>query len=120
MERFIKIDGTPRPFKASGATPRLYRGICGRDLFVDLVKLETEEYSAETLMIYEDLAYTMAKQGNDALPDTDERKIQPFPATPDEWLDGIQMLDIYDVMPQIAAMFRESEKTTVSSKKKTE
>lgn len=120
MERFINIDGIPRPFKTSGATPRIYRGICGRDLFIDLVKLETEKYSADTLMIYEDLAYTMAKQGNDALPDSDERKVTQFPDTPDEWLDGIEALDIYDFMPQIMAMFRESEKTVVSSKKKTE
>lgn len=115
MERYINIDGTERLFKASGATPRLYRGITGRDLMLDLVKLEEGDYSPEKLQIYEDLAYTMAKQGNDSLPDHEE-----FPKTPDEWLDTIECLDIYDVLPQIAQMWRDSTKPTVESKKKKE
>lgn len=117
MERIIEIDGIGRNFKASGATPRIYRGICGRDLLQDIGKLEAGEYSIDILQIYEDLAYTMAKQGNDALPDNDERKIPTFPATPDEWLDTIEVLDIYDILPQIAQMWRESNNSTVSAKK---
>lgn len=123
MERTIKVDGVGRLFKTSGLTPRIYRGICGRDLFRDIARLETEwksgESNAELLLIYEDLAYTMAKQGNDSLPDTDERKIIPFPETPDEWLDGIEVLSIYDVLPEIAKMWREDNQTTAISKKKT-
>lgn len=118
MERIINIDGTGRCFKASGATPRVYRGVCGRDLFVDLARLDVEEYTPDLLEIYEDLAYTMAKQGNEALPDNDERKIEPFPDTPEEWLDGIEVLSIYDILPQIAQLWRESEKQRVISKKK--
>lgn len=117
MERIIEIDGIGRNFKASGATPRIYRGITGRDLLQDLVKLDSGEYSTETLQIYEDLAYTMAKQGNDALPNDDERKISNFPATPDEWLDTIEVLDIYDVLPQIAQLWRTSNEAKVAAKK---
>lgn len=117
MERIIEVDGIGRNFKASGATPRIYRGICGRDLLQDLVKLDSGEYSPEVLQIYEDLAYTMAKQGNDALPPEDERKIASFPATPDEWLDTIEVLDIYDVLPQIASLWRASNESKVLAKK---
>ena len=117
MERFITIDGIGRNFIASGATPRIYRSVCGRDLLTDLAKLDTEEYTPDKLLIYEDLAYTMAKQGNAALPDGDERKIRSFPATPDEWLDTIEVLDIYEILPQIAQLWRENQDTTVNSKK---
>ena len=117
MERFINIDGIGRNFKASGATPRIYRSVCGRDLLTDLARLDADEYSPDKLLIYEDLAYVMAKQGNDALPDSDERKIKNFPATPDEWLDGIEVLDIYDILPQIAQLWRENQGTTVTAKK---
>lgn len=118
MEKIVYYDGTGHLFKASGFTPRIYRGITGRDLFVDLAKLETQEYTPEHLEIYEDLGYTMAKQGNDALPDNDDRKITPFPATPDEWLDTIETFSIYDVLPQIAEFWRESEESTAEAKKK--
>lgn len=117
MERIIVIDGIGRNFKASGATPRVYRGICGRDLLTDLAKLEEGDYTPDVLQIYEDLAYTMAKQGNDALPPEDERKIATFPSTPDEWLDTIEALDIYDVLPQIAALWRASNMAKVAAKK---
>lgn len=138
MERIINIDGTGRCFKASGATPRVYRGVCGRDLMVDLSIIEKHaavveaerqaaeaenrepekiEFTTEILTIYEDLAYTMLKQGNQTLPDGDARKIMPFPDTPDEWLDGLEILDIYDILPQIIRLWSESERATVSSKK---
>lgn len=138
MERIINIDGTGRCFKASGATPRVYRGVCGRDLMVDLSIIEKHaaaidaeiqaaeaenrepekiEFTSEILTIYEDLAYTMLKQGNQTLPDGDIHKLQPFPETPDEWLDQLEILDIYVILPQIIRLWRESEKTTVTSKK---
>ena len=124
MTKTIMIDGVGRLFKTSGFTPRIYRGVTGRDLLRDISRLETEydpskPMPVDLLTIYEDLAYTMAKQGNDELPDDDERKISPFPETPDEWLDGIEVLSIYDVLPQIARMWREQNQTTVESKKKT-
>lgn len=122
MERTIIIDGVGRPFKASGLTPRLYRGLCGRDLFRDIIKLETELQPEDNdpglLMIYEDLAYVMAMQGNDALSDNDERKITRFPETPEKWLDGLELFAIADTWPEIARLFYESTGTIVESKKK--
>ena len=115
MERIINIDGIGVPFKASGATPRIYRGVTGRDLFTDLSKLENvKTFTPELLEVYEDLAYTMRKQGNDAL---GEEKEKDFPSTPDEWLDTIGVLDIYDILPQLIELWRDNEKTTVEAKK---
>ena len=118
MERTIMVDGVGRLFKTSGLTPRIYRGICGRDLFRDIARLETEwkpgESNAELLLIYEDLAYTMAKQGNDALPDDDERKQKPFPDTPDKWLDTdlLSIGEIFDMIIE-AGNDQEDDKDTV-------
>lgn len=78
MERLINIDGIGVPFKASGATPRIYRGVTGRDLFTDLAKLENvKTFTPELLEVYEDLAYTMRKQGNDALGEEKEKDFPP-------------------------------------------
>ena len=120
MIREIIINGTGHVMKASGATPRIYRGICGRDLLTDIAKLDSGKYTPKTLQIYEDLAYTMARQGNDALADDDVRKNHEFPLTPDEWLDTIEVMDIYDVLPQIARMWRDSNTATVAAKKNNE
>lgn len=123
MEKTIMVDGVGRLFRTSGLTPRIYRGVCGRDIFQDIAQLElavgSGSLSMDSYTIWENLTYTMAKQGNDALPDTDERKIKPFPETPDEWLDGIEILDIWDIFPQCAELWREDNQTIIESKKKT-
>ncbi len=114
----IEIDGRPVTFKASAALPRVYRLKFGRDIFEDIAKLKTateEEspeasaLSLETLNMFEDVAYTMAKHADDSVPDTVE-----------EWLDQFEMFSIYFILPQIVELWRLNEKTTVSPKKKQE
>lgn len=123
MERTITVDGVGRLFRTSGLTPRIYRGITGRDVFKDIAQLEVgiaqQEITPELLMVFEDLSYTLLKQGNDFLPDEDERKIKPFPETPDAWLDTVEIWDIWDVFPSVAMLWREGNLTLVESKKKT-
>lgn len=124
MKKTIMIDGVGRLFRTSGLTPRIYRGVCGRDVFQDIAQLEAEVgsggLSMDALRIFENLSYTMAKQGNDALPADAEGKYKPFPATPDEWLDTLEVFDIWDIFPQLAELWREGNQTIVESKKKTE
>ena len=81
----IEIDGRLVPFKASATVPRLYRLKFGRDIFSDIDKLieatqggdaEASALTIESLTIFEDVAYTMAKYADDSIPDTTE-----------EWLD---------------------------------
>lgn len=114
----IEIDGRPVTFKASAALPRVYRLKFGRDIFEDISKLKTategespeaSALSPETLNLFEDVAYTMAKHADDSVPDTVE-----------EWLDQFDVFSIYLILPQIVELWRLNEKTTVTPKKKVE
>ena len=129
IQKTIEIDGRPVVFKASAALPRVYRLKFGRDIFEDIAKLKTEtdaerakqksvknggspeasELSPETLNLFEDVAYTMAKHADESVPDTVE-----------EWLDGFDVFSIYFILPQIVELWRLNEKTTVTPKKKVE
>ena len=112
----IEIDGRPVAFNASAAVPRIYRAKFGRDLFADLEKLmsgvnggnEAESaLTVETLEMFEDIAYTMAKHADPSVPET-----------PEEWLDEFNIFSIYAILPQIVEMWRLNSMTTSDSKKK--
>ena len=112
----IEIDGRPVPFKASAAVPRIYRLKFGRDIFSDVDRLvdatqggdaEESTLDVETLTIFEDVAYTMAKYADPSVPET-----------PEEWLDGFDMFSIYLILPQIIELWRLNTKVMVESKKK--
>ena len=112
----IEIDGRMVPFKASATVPRLYRLKFGRDIFSDIDKLieatqggdaEESTLTIESLTIFEDVAYTMAKYADDSVPDT-----------PEEWLDGFNVFSIYFILPQIVELWRLNNQTAVESKKK--
>ena len=70
VTKIIMIDGKDVIFKASAATPRIYRNLFGRDIFKDLSKLEKdisksgeEDLDMFSLEMFENLAYVFAKQG---------------------------------------------------------
>lgn len=112
MERTINIDGKDVKFKASAATIRNYRAAFGRDLLRDFQQLQTaagsgQSLTAETLTIFENLAFLMAKQADPEIPDS-----------PEEWLDEFDMFSIYEVLPQIVKLWKLSELPTATSKKK--
>lgn len=112
----IEIDGRMVAFNASAAVPRIYRAKFGRDLFADLEKLmssvnggsEAESsLTMETLEMFEDIAYTMAKHADPTVPET-----------PEAWLDEFNIFSIYAILPQIVEMWRLNSMTTSESKKK--
>lgn len=114
----IEIDGKLVPFKASAAIPRIYRLRFGRDIFADVEKLtaatqendpEKSDLDPNTLGIFEDVAYTMAKYADPSQPET-----------PEEWLDQFNIFTIYFVLPQIIELWHLNTETTVESKKKVE
>lgn len=114
----IEIDGKLVPFKASAAVPRIYRLKFGRDIFQDIDKLivavgandaEASGIELPMLGIFEDVAYTMAKYADPAIPET-----------VDEWLDGFNVFSIYFILPQILDLWRLNTKVMVKSKKKAE
>lgn len=112
MERTLTIDGKDVKFKSTAATIRQYRQYTGRDLFVDIQKLQKAvdtdgNMSVEALTIFEDIAFTMAKQGDPTIADT-----------ADEWLDGFGMFSIYVILPQIIELWQLSSLSTAESKKK--
>lgn len=111
MEKIINIDGKDVKFKATASTIRQYRARFGRDLLQDFQKLQAdtgaESLSVDTLTIFENLAYTMAKQADPDIPDT-----------ADEWLDGFDMFSIYVVLPQIVELWQLSNLPVSTPKKK--
>lgn len=126
MEKTICIDGKEVRMRASALIPRLYRFRFGRDIIRDINELQKSykkllelpkdatneerqdaQLSVMDLTIFENVAYIMAKHGDDSIPNTLE-----------EWLDGFQMFSIYEVMPHILELWNLSNATTAKSKKK--
>ena len=114
-QKNITIDGIDVPFKASAAVPRLYRLKFRRDIYQDFAALQksvgenTEESSAldiESLEVFENIAYIMAKHADPAIP-----------ASPDEWLEQFNTFSIYEILPQLIDLWGLNVETQVKSKK---
>lgn len=126
MEKIINIGGKDVKMRASALIPRMYRFKFGRDILRDMTSLKkafkkrselpedaTDEQKEEAtlseinLMIFENVAYIMAKHADPTIPDD-----------PDEWLDGFEMFSIYEVFPEILNMWELNNATTSQPKKK--
>lgn len=111
MEKTLNICGQDVVFRATASTPRRYRQKFGKDIFVDVAKIMGEAerggLTAEALESFENMAYIMARQGDSSIPDD-----------PDEWLDGFEMMSIYDVMPQLIELWGMNAETLEEPKKK--
>mgnify|MGYP000554978671 FL=1 len=115
IQKNITIDGIDVPFKASATVPRLYRLKFRRDIYQDFAALQksvgenTEEFSAldiESLEVFENIAYIMAKHADPAVP-----------ASPDEWLEQFNTFSIYEILPQLIDLWGLNVETQVKSKK---
>ena len=115
IQKNITIDGTDVPFKASAAVPRLYRLKFRRDIYQDFAALQksvgenTEKSSAldiESLEVFENIAYIMAKHADAAIP-----------ASPDEWLEQFNTFSIYEILPQLIDLWGLNVEIQVQSKK---
>ena len=115
IQKNITIDGIEVPFKASAVVPRLYRLKFRRDIYQDFAALQksvgenTEESSAldiESLEVFENIAYIMAKHADAAIP-----------ASPDEWLEQFNTFSIYEILPQLINLWGLNVETQVKSKK---
>ena len=111
MEKVIQVGDTEVKFKATASTARRYRERFGSDIFVDINKLvpslSSGTLEAGTLEVFENIAYTMAKQADESIPDD-----------PDEWLDGFEMLPFFQVLPQIVELWSQNTMTLEKPKKK--
>ena len=115
IKKNITIDGIEVPFKASAAVPRLYRLKFRRDIYKDFSALKTEvtegdenksEIGIESLEVFENIAYIMAKHADAAIP-----------ASPDEWLEQFNTFSIYEILPQLIDLWGLNVETQIQSKK---
>lgn len=128
MERIIEIGGKAVKMRCTALLPRIYRHRFGHDLIVDMQALRehynravlaekdtelTDDEKAEAqlsiidLEIFENIAWLFVRAGE---PET-------TPDSPDEWLDTLDgMFSIYEVLPEIFSLWRESQKTTSTPK----
>ena len=104
------------PFKASAAVPRLYRLKFGRDIYKDFAALqksvsegdaENSELSIESLEVFENIAYVMARHADP----------ENVPDSPDEWLERFNTFSIYEILPQLIELWGLNLETQVESKK---
>ena len=116
IKKNITVDGIEVPFKASAAVPRLYRLKFGRDIYKDFAALqssvskedaENSGLSIESLEVFENIAYVMAKHADN---DT-------VPSSPDEWLEQFNTFSIYEILPQLIELWGLNIETQVEAKK---
>lgn len=116
IKKVIEIDEKPVPFKASAAIPRIYRLKYGRDIFKDLTQLESSVKQGdakssgldiESLEIFENIAYVMAKHANPKINEDTS-----------EWLEQFNTFSIYQVLPQLIELWGLNVQTTVYQRKK--
>lgn len=105
----ITVDGKEVTLRASAAVPRLYRIKFRRDIVIDMKRITEDmekkkkkkngfDLPMETITIFENVAYIMAKHGDkDHVPDS-----------PDAWLDTLNTFSIYKVFPVIEALWAEN------------
>lgn len=110
----IRIGNNEVTMKVTANTPRKYREIFGKDLFVDLQKFMAHINSKGELTsgfdfgVVERLGYTMALQADGTI------------GTIDDWLDGFEGIDdVYGAMGEIIGLWNKSKTTTAEPKKKT-
>lgn len=128
MRKVIVIDDKETGFACSAFTPRLYRAKFARDIIRDLNTIEKslkkaieaknaktatdlspeEQLSAIDLEIFENIAYTMAK----------EYDLKNVEDDPDEWLMNFNVFSIYEILPQLLVMWQMNQKTTAIPAKK--
>ena len=116
LTKTIEIDGQRVTFRASAAIPRIYRNEFHRDIYRDLSALqksideenpEASTLDSFSLEVFEDISYIMAKHADPV----------GVPDTADEWLDQFGTFSIYQVLPEIIALWGLNVQTQVESKK---
>ena len=125
MDKVLTISGKEVGLRATALTPRLYRHKIGRDIIQDMSQLqkafakaaqiskdatdeerEAAQLSVMDLEIFENVAFIMARQYDQNIPDTVEA-----------WLDEFDTFSIYEIFPEILSLWNLNNKTTAKPKK---
>lgn len=125
MDKVLTISGKEVGLRATALTPRLYRHKIGRDIIQDMSQLqkafskaaqiskdatdeerEAAQLTVMDLEIFENVAFIMARQYDQNIPDTVEA-----------WLDEFDTFSIYEIFPVILELWNLNNKTTAKPKK---
>ncbi len=117
IKKNIPVDGIEVPFKASAAIPRMYRLKFGRDIYKDFSALQASmqengdesgsSLNIDSLEVFENIAFVMAKHAD---PDN-------VPDSPDDWLEQFGVFSIYEILPELIALWGMNMETQAESKK---
>ncbi len=116
MEKIVNIGTQEVTFRSSAALPHMYRRKFHRDIFVDMANLQknmrkNEDGSSaldiDSLEMFENLAWCFARHADPEVPEDVE-----------EWLERFETFDIYNVLPEIIAIWGAENKSTSNLKKK--
>ena len=117
LEKTVTVGEKVVKLRSSGAVPRMYRIKFGRDIFLDMLKLqeayianvdhrEASNMSVEELTIFENVAYIMALHADPSVPDSI-----------DKWLEEFEILSIYDVLPHVLELWKINNVSIAEAKK---
>ena len=104
MTEKIKIGDIDVPMKANGATLFYYRDKFGRDLLEDMNKITLSEITGESIMCLQQLAFIMAKQADDTIPDFLE------------WLDSFDTFPFDEIAIPVVTLWQKSSISTSAQK----
>lgn len=112
MDKILTIDGREVGFRVTASTPMRYRHRFTRDIFDDLLSMKNEYvkgegFSSKSLEAFEYLAYIMAKQYDNNIPES-----------PEDWLDTFSLFSIIEILPELLDLWVQNEKMTSTAKKK--
>ena len=126
MRKTIKIGEQSVTLEANGKLPRFYRERFGQDIILDMALLKekydrivkerekdfadlstVEQFSIIDLTTFENIAYSMSKLADPDIPDD-----------VDTWLEGLEMLSIYEILPHVVQLWGLNKKTLSKPKKK--
>ena len=123
MRKTLTISGVECNFRSSAAIRRMFRLKFGRDIFVDMQRLQkqvalqekTKKESGEdvesalpinSLEMFENIAFLMHKHGDPSQPNEI-----------DDWLEQFETFSIYEILPEILEMWNLENKQMSVAKK---
>ena len=116
MEKIVMIGDKEVKFRSSAALPHMYRRKFSRDIFIDMAALRkslrkskdgTYQLDIESLEMFEDLAWCFARHADPEVPEDVET-----------WLGQFETFDIYNILPDLFAMWTNENAGTSRLKKK--
>ena len=94
--------------RANGATPRVYRSIFGKDIFLGMQSAIGADMQVNDSEVFENVAFCMATQAGSI----------PAGMTIDQWLEAFSSpLAILNAAPAIMELWTEETKTISTEKK---